>query len=373
MATRAQEPRTGVVRRAAADAGLDALVVVWPPNLAYLCGFRPEPHERLIALVVPRDGEPRLVCPSLEEEAARTALGEAAEIRSWRDEDGPAEALAAALAGCGPRVGIEKRHLSVASFELAAAAASRSTSFEACDELLARLRVVKDEDEVESIRSAARIVDRVVVDIAGEAEPGRTEAELAADVSRRLRAAGGDALAFDPLVLGGPSSALPHGRPGSRPLREGDLLIVDIGVSVAGYCADITRTFVVAADPDGRQREVFEVVHAAQRSAIAAARAGAPAREVDAAARGVIEEAGYGASFVHRTGHGLGLEVHEPPYLTATNEEPLVPGMVVTVEPGIYLPGWGGVRIEDDVVIREDGPEALTEAPVALSLAEARE
>ena len=123
---------------------------------------------------------------------------------------------------------------------------------------------------------------------------------------------------------------------------------------------------MVGADPDDRQREVFEIVHAAERAGIEAARAGAPALEVDAAARGVIEEAGYGPHFIHRTGHGLGLEVHEPPYLTATNEQPLEPGMVVTVEPGIYVEGWGGVRIEDDVVIREGAAEVLTAAPIAL-------
>jgi Xaa-Pro dipeptidase len=356
-------------RAAMEPAGLDALLVAAPPNLAYLCGFRAEPHERLIALVVPRAGDARLVCPSLEDEAARAAVDGRAELEIWRDDEGPAGALGRALAEAGPRIGIEKGYLTVAHAELAADAVP-GASFAACDGLLTRLRVVKSEAEIESVRRAAGIVDRVVGLIAGAGAPGVTEADLAAECAHRLRGEGGESLAFEPLILGGPRSALPHGRPGPRPLSAGDLLIVDIGVAVDGYCADITRTFVVGAEPDTRQGEVFEVVRAAQRAGIEAARAGAPARAVDDAARAPIVEAGYGSSFIHRTGHGLGLEVHEPPYLTATNDEPLEPGMVVTVEPGIYLEGWGGVRIEDDVVIREGDPDVLTSAPITLSTRE---
>jgi Xaa-Pro dipeptidase len=356
-------------RAALEPAGLDALLVAAPPNLAYLCGFRTEPHERLIALVVPRAGEPRLVCPSLEEEAARAAVDGWAELEVWRDDEGPAGALARALADAGARIGIEKSYLSVAYAELAAEAVP-GASFAACDELLARLRAVKSELEIESVRRAAGIVDRVVGQLARAAAPGMTEADLAAECAHLLRAEGGESLPFEPLILGGARSALPHGRSGPRPLSAGDLLIVDIGVTVDGYCADITRTFVVGAEPDSRQREVFEVVRAAQQAGVEAARAGGPARTVDDAARAAIVEAGYGSSFVHRTGHGLGLEVHEPPYLTATNDEPLEPGMIVTVEPGIYLEGWGGVRIEDDVVVREGDPEVLTSAPITLSTGE---
>lgn len=360
--------RSSLVQDAMEHAALDALVLAAPPNVAYVCGFHANPHERLIALVVPRDGGLGLVCPSLEEEAARAAVGSGAELYVWRDEEGPAGALERALAGSGRRVGIEKQYLSVANGELVAAAAPDAT-VAACDELLSGLRAVKSEDEIDAIRRAAGIVDRVVEQIAAAAAPGVTEAELAAQCALWLRAGGGDAVAFDPLILAGPHSALPHGHPGARPLAEGDLLIVDIGVTVDGYSADITRTFVVAAEPDDRQREVFDVVHAAKRAGVDAARVGSPAREVDVAARQVIVAAGYGPNFVHRTGHGLGLEVHEPPYLTGANEEPLAPGNVITVEPGIYIEGWGGVRIEDDVVVRESGPELLTLAPIELARA----
>ncbi len=358
--------RTSSLQAALAQSDLDALLLAAPANVAYVSGFHANPHERLIALVVPREGGPRLVCPSLEEEAARAAVDGGAELFVWRDEEGPAGALAAALAGAGPRIGIEKRYLSVANGELVSAAAP-GASLAGCDDLVARLRAVKSADEVDALQRAAAVVDRVVAQVAEAAVPGVTEAELAARCALWLRVAGGDALPFDPLVLAGPRSALPHGHSGQRPLAEGDLLIVDIGVVVDGYCADITRTFVVAAEPDGRQREVFETVRRAQAAGVEAVRAGAPAREVDEAARRVIADAGYGPNFVHRTGHGLGLEVHEPPYLTATSDQPLEAGNVVTVEPGIYVEGWGGVRIEDDLVVREGGADVLTRAPIGLA------
>ena len=363
--------RTSLVQAGLEGAQLDALLIAAPPNLGYVCGFRPNPHERLIALVVPREGTPRLVCPSLEDEAARTATGGGVELLVWADEYGPADVLRRALAGVGTRIGIEKQYLSVANAELAAAVAP-SAVFEGCDGLLAGLRAVKSEDEIATIRRACAIVDTVVERLGELGVPGATEAELAAECTRQLREEGGSALAFDPLVLTGSRSALPHGHPGSIELARGDLLICDIGVFVDGYAADITRTFVVGGEPDERQREVFDVVHAAERAGIEAVRAGAPARMVDEAARRVITEAGYGPNFIHRTGHGLGLEVHEGPYLTASSQEPLQAGNVVTVEPGIYIEGWGGVRIEDDVVVREGDAEVLTVASIGLPVGAAR-
>ena len=356
--------RSTLVQNLAREAGLDAVLVAAPANIAYVCGFRVTPHERLVALVVSPQGEVRLVCPSLEEEAARAALDGRVDLCVWRDEEGPAGALGRALRGAGARVGIEKRYLSVANAELAAAAVP-GASLVGCDDLLARLRAVKSGDEIDAIHRAAAIVDRVVEQLTSAAAPGTTEAELAGEAARLLRAAGGESLPFAPVVLTGPRSALPHGEPGPAALAEGDLVVCDIGVTVDGYAADITRTIAVGA-ADERQGEIFEVVHAAERAGIAAARAGARAAEVDAAARGVIADAGYGSHFVHRTGHGLGLEVHEPPYLTATSDEPLASGMVATVEPGIYVEGWGGVRIEDDIVVREGDAEVLTKAPIAL-------
>jgi Xaa-Pro dipeptidase len=167
-------------------------------------------------------------------------------------------------------------------------------------------------------------------------------------------------------VLAGAKSALPHGSPDGTRLAEGDLVIVDIGASYQGYCSDITRTFVAGGKPRDRHRIVFDVVREAQAAGVRAAVAGATGAEVDRAARSVIEAAGLGESFVHRTGHGLGLEVHEPPSLHAAAGEPLPAGAVATVEPGVYLPGFGGIRIEDDVVVRAGEPEVLTQAPIDL-------
>ncbi len=357
--------RTPAVQEAMASGAFDALLVAAPPNMAYVSGFRATPHERLIAIVVPREGPLRVVAPSLEEEAARSALPSGSELFVWRDEQGPRQALAAALEGLGGRVGIEKASLTVAYHELATSCLP-GAEFDDCGPLLGGLRVVKDEGEIELARRAARIVDAAVERLAGALEPGRTEGELAAAIAAFMREEGGEGLAFDPIVLAGPKSALPHGHADATPVAEGDLLIVDVGTAVGGYCADITRTFVVGREPDERQRELFAVVRQAQLAGVRAAVAGTPCAEVDRAARRVIEEAGLGEHFVHRTGHGLGLEVHEPPYLTSANEEPLEEGMIVTVEPGVYIEGYGGVRIEDDVVVRAGEPEVLTRAPIKL-------
>jgi Xaa-Pro dipeptidase len=355
------------VQQAATEEGFDCLLLTSPASIAYASGFRAKPYERLIAALVPADGPVRLVVPSLEEEAARAASGGEIQLHVWRDEEGPASAVSAALERPGLRVGIEKAHLTVQHFELLSS--HPGIRLDGCDALIVRLRMAKDADELELHRRAAAVVDRALARLGSEIGPGRTEADLASALTQILPAEGADDVGFAPAVLAGANSALPHGSPGRRELASGDLLIVDIGAAVGGYHADITRTYVVGAEPDARQRELFEVVREAQRAGIAAANPGTPCREIDGAARSVIEAAGLGAHFVHRTGHGLGLEVHEPPSLHAENDEQLLEGAVITVEPGVYIPGYGGVRIEDDVVITASGPEVLTSAPVALEIA----
>jgi Xaa-Pro dipeptidase len=353
------------VAEAAAAQGLDALLLVSPPNLAYVCGFRPTPYERLIALILPVEGAPRLVVPSLEAAAAAEAAP-GAELHVWTDHAGPEAALAAALRGSGPAIGIEKSALSVGYHELIAAARP-GAAFNGADELLARLRAAKDEAETASLQRACAIVDVVVQRVvADEIAPGRREAEVAAALTQLCLEHGAEKMAFEPSVLTGARSALPHGHTGNAELRRRDLLLLDLGVVVNGYCSDITRTVVVGTEPDARQRELLETVDQARAAGIEAAIAGHPCADVDRAARAVIEEAGLGDLFVHRTGHGLGLELHEPPSVHGRNEEPLVPGMVFTVEPGVYAQGYGGVRIEDDVLVTADGPQRLTRAPTRL-------
>jgi Xaa-Pro dipeptidase len=188
---------------------------------------------------------------------------------------------------------------------------------------------------------------------------GMTERAVAALLKIEMLEAGAEGMSFAPLVVAGPNAASPHAGPSDRPIQPGETIVVDCGVTVGGYAADITRTFAIGAlEPE--LARVYEVVRAANEAGRAAVGPGVPAEEVDRVARAVIEESGYGAYFTHRTGHGLGLEVHEPPYIVAGNERPLEPGMTFTVEPGVYLPGQGGVRIEDDVVVTSDGAESLT-------------
>ena len=320
-----------------------------------------------MALVVPRAGVLRLVVPALEEEAARAEAPGGTELHVWRDEDGPAGALTAALGGTGDRIGIEKSRLTVAYKELAAAALPDG-SFADCGPLLEGLRLVKDDEELARLRRASEIIDRVVERLAPEIRSGRTEAELADTAVRLIGEEGGEGPSFPPTVLTGARSALPHGKPSRTAVAEGDLVIVDIGASWEGYCSDITRTFVAGRPPDARQRELFETVRRAQAAGVGAAVAGATGADVDRAARSTIEAAGLGELFVHRTGHGLGLEAHEPPSLHAANDDRLPEGVVATVEPGVYVPGYGGVRIEDDVVVRPGAPEVLTQAPIELEL-----
>jgi Xaa-Pro dipeptidase len=362
--------RIGAVQEALAEDGLDAAFVTSPTNIAYISGFRANPMERLIALVVgPRDEPIRLVLPALEEEAGRSATPESTVLHPWADANGPRAALESAFAHlpAGARVGIERTQLTVAYYELVTSVAPEAVLVDG-DPTLARLRAVKDDEELEHMRTAAGIVDDVLEQLAStELRPGRTEAEVAAECARLSREAGADAIAGDPQVVTGARSALPHGHSSQVKLEPGDLVIVDIGVSSGGYFADISRTFVLG-EADDRQRELFQVVHQAQLAGIRAAVPGTPAADVDRAARSVIEDAGLREYFIHRVGHGLGLEIHEPPSLSGTNTEPLLERMTVTIEPGVYVPGYGGVRIEDDIVVRPGSAEVLTHAPVTLEL-----
>ena len=224
------------------------------------------------------------------------------------------------------------------------------------------LRAVKDEGERDAIRKAAAIADRAFERILEELRPGRTEREIALRLEFMMREMGADGASFDIIVASGPRSALPHGVASDRVLEKGDLVTLDFGASYRGYCSDITRT-VVLGEPNDAQRRIYETVREAQQAAVDAIRPGMTGKEADRVARDRIKASGYEKYFGHGTGHGLGMEVHEAPRLSPRGEEILEPGMVVTVEPGIYLPEFGGVRIEDDVIVTEDGREVLTQSP----------
>jgi Xaa-Pro aminopeptidase len=356
--------RSAAVSAAVADRGLDAVVIVNPTNVAYAGGFHATPFERLIALVLTREGELRLVVPSLEEEEAAHAVEGNGRLFVWEDADGPAGAVTDALEGlpAGAKIGIEHEFLTVARLGLLQSVRPEA-QFVDFGPALVELRVTKDADELALIAAAAAAADRVVGEVAANAvRPGVTESEASVACAQAIEATGGR-VEMRPLVLSGARAALPHGSPGATRFEEGGFVLCDFVFTVDGYWTDITRTFVIG-EPSAQQQEMFEVVRDAQLAAVAATAPGVTAASIDRAARAVIEDAGFGEYFIHRTGHGLGLDVHEAPYLNAANEEPLRPGMVVTIEPGVYIAGVGGVRIEDVVVVTEDGHDVLTRYPI---------
>ncbi|MCE9602023.1 MAG: Xaa-Pro peptidase family protein [Gemmatimonadetes bacterium] len=222
------------------------------------------------------------------------------------------------------------------------------------------LRESKDDDELRRIREAVRIAEHALAATLPQVGPGMTELEVAGRLELALRSAGSEGFPFETIIASGARSALPHARASRQPIARGDLLLVDFGAIHAGYCSDLTRTFVVGAPPTARQLEIHTAVREANGSASALVRAGMRGRDADALARDYIHRLGFGEAFGHSLGHGIGLEVHEAPRLAKTAESPLPAGAVVTIEPGIYIEGWGGVRIEDDVVLGTDGPEVLT-------------
>lgn len=344
-----------------ADEGLAAAYLTSPVSIAYLTGFRSEPHERLLALVVNGKGA-TLVVPALDGEKARAGTSGVG-VTSWQDGDDPYRLVAAALGvHAAGRLGVDKGHLTLAAWErLRSLGAGHAFDIGA---QVRRMRARKSPQELDLLRRAADATGRATERLLGELRPGITELEVATVVARLIADEGGE-LSFDTLVQSGPNSALPHLRPGARRLEPGDLVLLDFGAAVGGYRADTTRTVVLSA-PDPRQREVHAVVLAAHDAAVAAVRSGVTVGEVDEAARSVIRGAGLGERFIHRVGHGLGLEAHEDPSLDPGGTTLLEAGMVVTVEPGVYLPGWGGIRIEDDLVVEEDGACVLTHADRSL-------
>ena len=339
---------------------VDAAFVTKPVSIAYLTGVQANPYERLMALVVGRD-HVTLIVPAIELENAERVNPDV-DIDSWRDGEDPYRVVHRALHRFD-RLGVEKDHLTI---EIGEALRERvgATEMEDVGREIRRMRLIKSDVELEKLAQGAAITDAVTDEIIGGLRAAKTELEVAVALGASI-GAGGGTLAFESVVLSGPNSALPHGRPSGRRLEKGDLVLLDFGAAFEGYRADTTRVAVVG-EPSARQREIHALVLAAHDAAVAAVRAGTTTGAVDSAARGVIEAAGLGASFFHRTGHGLGLETHEDPSLDPGSTTKLEVGMVFTVEPGIYIPGWGGVRIEDDLVVEEDGCRLLTSADRSL-------
>jgi Xaa-Pro dipeptidase len=360
--TEVHDRRLATLSAELADA--DAVFVSSPLNVAYLSGTFMEPHERVMGLALGREIEPTLIVPALDAETARVNPAGLRTI-SWEDARGPSDALQSVLRR-PQSLAIEKDHITVRAGELLAELVAPREVVDASPSLR-KLRALKSDDEVGNIEQAAQIVDRALAQLAEWLRAGVTEVEVALELDRIARRLGSQGNPFETIVLGGPNAALPHGRPSETELRRGDLVIVDLGARRDGYCADITRTYAIG-EPDNDARRAYDTVRAAQRAGRAALRPGVTCASVDLATREVIESGGYGDFFIHRTGHGLGLEAHESPSLVAGNHARLEKGQVVTVEPGIYVPGQFGARIEDDLVITDDGARCLTHSPRELTV-----
>jgi len=361
--------RLDAARAGLQASGAAALLLGVGADLRYLTGYAAHALERLTLLVLPGKGRPALVAPRLEAmNAAASPAGQAGavDVVAWEETDDPYRLVADRLAGVGAGArllvdaALPARHL------LALQRALPGCPVGLAEEVLRELRIVKSPAEVELLRRAAHAADRVVADIAAGRLVGRTEADVSREVRERLVAEGHEAASFA-IVGSGPSGASPHHEAGERVIRPGDPIVLDIGGTLGGYGSDITRMLWVTggdakAGPTAEFLEVFELVRRAQAAATAAVRPGVEPGDLDETARRVIRDGGFGEQFIHRLGHGIGLEAHEEPYLVAGSHEPLRAGSAFSVEPGVYLEGRFGVRLEDIVVCTDDGPDVLNQA-----------
>ena len=366
--------RAATVRRTFAETGLDALIVTHPPNLRYLTGFDGSVGVLLLespGAVLFVDG--RYITTARDQVASSEELGWLrVELAARSLEEGLVDGISG---GPARAIGVEGAAMTLSRFERLSAllgARQRKDSTEGVrliptERIVERARIIKDAGEVATFRKAAAMLSEVAGRVLDSVSPGRSELEIAADIDTFLRQTGFSKPAFDTIVASGPNSALPHARPGPRRLLPGDSVVLDFGGVYDGYCVDLTRTVQLPPATDAFLR-TFAAVRAAHAAAIAVVRPGLKASLVDSAAREVLGAHGLAEAFVHGTGHGLGLEVHEEPRVTkpgsAAMDETLQPGMVFTVEPGAYLPGAHGVRIEDDVVVTAEGCEVLTSVPI---------
>jgi Xaa-Pro aminopeptidase len=357
--------RLAALRTRMGETGIDVGAIAPGSHMDWLLGFHPHPDERPCLLLIGPEKETFLM-PALNAEGTREDTD--ISFHPWSDDEGPEGALMAALADIGA-TGAKKVVLDEtmrADFALLVLDNLPGAGHAFTTETLGALRMVKDQSEYEALKMNAGIADRAMLKAFAAIAVGKTEREIA-EVAKAHFASEGASPSFW-IVGGGPNGAFPHHQSGERKLQEGDAVVIDIGAKKASYPSDITRMVVVGHAPEGYE-EVHAVVEKAVQAALAAARPGVKAKEVDAAARNVIADAGYGEYFVHRTGHGIGIDGHEPPYITATSESVLEEGMTFSIEPGIYLPGRFGIRLEEIVILRADGPEILSTLPRDLHVA----
>lgn len=342
---------------------LDAVILNPGPTLTHLTGLRFHLMERPVVLLLARDQIPAIVLPELELQKVASLPYE---LQVFAYPENPSEWGSAfrqatqSLGLDGKRIGVEPRQLRLLEFNYVRDGAPEADYPDASD-ILSALRLRKDNSEVDAMRRAVKIAQDALAVTIPSIKIGMTEKELAAElVTQLLRHGSEPELPFAPIVSGGPNAANPHASPSDRRLQAGDLLVIDWGATYDGYISDLTRTFAVG-EVDDEYKKIHKIVQEANAAGRAAAKPGVPCADVDKAARTVIEQAGYGRYFTHRTGHGIGMEGHEEPYMRADNMQLLEPGMAFTVEPGIYLPERNGVRIEDNVIISETGADVLSD------------
>lgn len=356
--------RLARLRAEMTNRGLQALLVAKPENRAYLSDFTGS-----YGLLVITDTVAQLLTDSRYVEQATVQAPEFQVVRQTRGAAAAVDAATKLVAATGAkRAGFEDNFLSVSDHR-GFAEAMPEVNLVPAGGLVERLRSIKDAAEIAATRRAAALADAAFDHVLSFIRPGVVEREIALELEFFMKRQGAEDLAFETIVASGPRSSLPHGVASDRIIGIGDLVTLDFGCRVSGYCSDMTRT-VMVGEPDEKQRSIYELVLAAQTQGVAAARPGLSCRALDAVCRGTISQQGFGEFFDHSTGHGVGREVHEEPRVAGTSIEELRPGQIVTVEPGIYLPGWGGVRIEDLLLITPEGHEVLSRSPKALIIVE---
>lgn len=345
--------------------GLDAVILNPGPTLTHLTGLHFHLMERPVILMFAKDQDPAIVLPELELQKV-ASLPYTLQVFAYPENpsewDGVFRKAVQSLNLDGKRIGVEPRQLRLLEFRHVKAGAPEA-DYPDASEVLSSMRLRKDSAEVEAMRHAVKIAQKALEATIPLIKIGMTEKELSSElVVQLLRHGSEPEMPFAPIVSGGPNAANPHASPTERKLQAGDLLVVDWGAAYDGYISDLTRTFAVG-EVEAEYRKIHEIVQEANAAGRAAAHPGVPCANVDKAARDVIEKSGYGTYFTHRTGHGIGMEGHEEPYVRGDNMQLLQPGMAFTVEPGIYLPDRNGVRIEDNVVITETGADVLSDMP----------
>ncbi|ERM15985.1 M24 family metallopeptidase [Brevibacillus laterosporus] len=342
---------------------IDVLLITLPKNVYYFTGFLTEPHERFMALVLIKDEDPFLFLPLIDSEKAQ-AVSSVTRIYSHRDSENPYEILQRYLPTSIMRLGLEKSHLSAVSYE-AIRATIHATETLDIEILLRDMRMTKSPDEIATIKQAIWVIEESLRRTLPKISVGSTELDIVAELEFQTKKLGAQGPSFSTIVLGGQRTGLPHGEPTKRAIQEGELLLIDAGVFVGGYVSDLTRTFAVGKI-NHVLTDMYDTVLRANLRAIETVRPSVPIANVDLAAREIIENKGYGEYFINRVGHGIGLEIHEYPSVHSNAQGTLQEGMVFTIEPGIYNPRLGGVRIEDDVLVTASGAEVLTTFPKEL-------